>query len=81
MSLATVSVLSKLSARSSLPPAEPSSLATLEGVSSGRATFRTISGDRVSIPLKNVITNQALTGTFVLVRPKHASSYAYKEIK
>ena len=80
MSLATVSVLSKLSARSSLPP-EPSSLATLEGVSSGRATFRTMSSDRVSIPLKNVITNQGLTGTFVLVRPKHTNSYAYKEIK
>ena len=81
MSLATLSVLSKLKARSSRTLAEPSSLATFEGISNGRANFVTIDNDRVSMPLKNVITNQALSGTFVLVRPKGSNSYAYKEIK
>jgi hypothetical protein len=81
MSLATLSILSKLKARSSRPLAEPSSLATFEGISNGRANFVTIDNDRVSIPLKNVITNQALNGTFVLVRPNYSNSYAYKEIK
>ena len=77
---AGLAVLRKLSQRQSAPQRSPSETAQFVGVSNGMATFRTSTGDTVTMPVRNVITRQAWTGTFSIVRPKYGYPSAFKEV-
>lgn len=79
-SLATIAVLNRLNRRSSAPQKSPSETAQFVGVSNGMATFKTSTGDTIIMPVRNVITNQAWTGTFSIVRPKYGYPSAFKEV-
>lgn len=77
---AGLSVIQKLTTRRSVQQKSPSETAQFVGVSDGMATFSTSTGGRVSMPVRNVITNQAWTGTFSIVRPKYGYPSAFKEV-
>lgn len=80
ISPAGLGVLNRLAARKSPAEKSPSTIASFAGVSDGFATFITSTGDSVSMPVANVITSQAWTGTFAVTRPKFGYPYAYKEV-
>jgi len=80
ISEAGLSVLKKLSQRQATPDKSPSETAQFVGASNGMATFTTSTGDTVTMPVRNVITNQAWTGTFSIVRPRYGYSSAFKEV-
>jgi hypothetical protein len=44
------------------------------------ATFSTSTGATIKLPIKNIITNQAWTGTFSVVRPKYGYPSVFKEV-
>jgi len=80
VSPAGFAVMAKISRRQAAPQRGPSETAQFIGVSDGMATFSTSTGGRVSMPVRNVITNQAWTGTFSIVRPKYGYPSAFKEV-
>jgi len=77
---ATLAVLRRLYNRQNKPGKSPSETAQFVGVSNGFATFSTSTGDTIIMPVRNVITNQAWTGTFSIVRPKYGYPSAFKEV-
>ena len=80
VSPAGFAVMAKISRRQQLPEKSPSETAEFIGVSNGMATFKTSTGDMVAMPVRNVITRQAWTGTFSIVRPRYGYSSAFKEV-
>lgn len=80
ISQAGLSVLRKLSQRQAAPEKSLHETAKFVGVSNGMATFTTSRGDNVIMPVRNVITRQAWTGTFSIVRPKYGYPSAFKEV-
>lgn len=80
-SLAGLMVLDKVGSRRAISAIAPYSLARVEGVSSGQATLLTSTGDMVSVPVKNLITNRAIQGTLVVSRPVVGAAFAFKEIR
>lgn len=80
-SLAGLMVLDKVGSRKKTQQESPYVLGRLEGISDGRVTFLTSAGDSVSVPIKNIITNRAIQGTFVVSRPVVGAAFAFKEIR
>ena len=77
---AQLSVLRKLNDRRGVTAKSPSETAVFIGVSDGFASFKTSKGDTIVLPVGNVITNQAWTGTFSVVRPKYGYPSVFKEV-
>jgi len=79
-SQAGLGVVRRLSQRKDKSQKSPSEIAFFVGVNNGFATFRTNNQDEISFPVANVITNQAWTGTFSVVRPKYGYPSVFKEV-
>lgn len=79
-SKAVLGVLTRLSQRQNDNLKSPSETATFLGVTNGFASFKTSKGDTIVLPVSNVITNQAWTGTFSVVRPKYGYPSVFKEV-
>ena len=80
ISQAGLFVIQRLADRPKSPQRSPHETAQFVGVNNGVAVFRTANGDKISMPLKNVVTNQSLTGVFSISRPKYGYPYAFKEV-
>jgi hypothetical protein len=77
---AGLAVVRKLANRRSVQQKSPSETAQFVGASNGMSTFKTSTGSTIIMPVANVITNQAWTGTFSIVRPKYGYPSAFKEV-
>ena len=80
LSRAGYGVLQRLQSRQGQQGKSPSETATFLGVTNGFASFKTSKGNTIVLPVANVITNQAWTGTFSVVRPKYGYPSVFKEV-
>ena len=79
-SRAGLGVLKRIAQRQEKPEKSPSETAVFVGVADSMATFSTSTGATIKLPIKNIITNQAWTGTFSVVRPKYGYPSVFKEV-
>ena len=80
ISQAGLAVIQKIADRRKPSGKSPHETAIFVGISGSIAVFQNPQGDRISMPVKNVITTRSWSGVFSISRPKYGYPSAFKEV-